>query len=1178
MFDAGTIIAHLDLEDNDFDRKLRADVARIEAFERGDHEVKLSVDLDQAGIDRARAQIERLDRQATQDAKRRGGIMSWLSGAPGGIASAAGPGLNTGPLARLFNARTASIIAGGAVGLGAVPSILGAGLGGGIGLAGAGVAALGSRLLIGTKQKPGELYAPAHQAMQQLQNSLKQAAQPLVGPLRQIFHELPGLMRGLQGPLRQMFAGAATTLQPLVHGLADLARNVLPLLGQAFRASAPLIRPLLHGLSQLMTGLLPGVITIIRAAKPAMDALSSVLGTLGRGVGGMLRAMAPAIRASAIIFKGLGDLLGALFPIVGKLAAAFARNLAPVFSTLVGVIRQLLPFLRPIGDVLAKLAGAVLRDLVALLRPLADLLVRIAPSFDILAKALGNAFTVLENSGVFGVLANALEQIVPPLARLINDLVKQLAPYFPVIIAGFSGLLDILVALTAAGLTVVLNAVDGLIRAFPALVPLVVGSYLAFKGYQMVSGWVGTARKAIQWLTAEEQINRVKSVANMIIDVAKRVWATAVIVAQGAVRIATATAVFIAENAATLGIIAGIALLVAAIIYLATHWKQVWGVVKRVAEDVWNFLTHGWGQYLIPGLFLIRKVVEFVRDHWRDAWNLIKNTALDAWHFIHDNIVSPLVDTFTRTIPNAFSTAVRWIGQRWDDIKGVIKAPVAWVVDNVLDGLIRVFDWITSKVGLGKPINEVHPFGLATGGRIPGYGGGDRHLALLEGGEAVISKETTSRNADVLAAWGVPGFQQGGIAGARANLKSLQRASNRSGGWLGDLTNGIGGLVHKALDIGKITTAIFTGNTTALVNAISDLVGGGVGGASAEMAKLLTAIPRELIHEVASHLIHLGGGASANAIVRFAESFIGKVPYVWGGTTPQGWDCSGFVEWIYNHFGIHPPRTSEAQWGWVRRTGQPTPGGLAFFAGSDGSVANPGHVGIVIDPRRVVDAYGTGFGTRIDSIAGIGGVSGFGIPPAGFGGGGRGTAQRGSWNFGGLEGLWRQAGGPAWNERTAAAIALAESGGNPLARNPSGASGLWQILGQVFPGNIFNPYINARNAVRKYYDAGGFSPWVTYMTGAYRQFMDQGGWMHGGPYFNMTGRPEAVLNPSQSAAFLNLAEAAHRMSRGQGAGGSLVRDVHLMLPEGTTIAEALREIGWALRTTRQQSFAGVPGG
>jgi hypothetical protein len=112
---------------------------------------------------------------------------------------------------------------------------------------------------------------------------------------------------------------------------------------------------------------------------------------------------------------------------------------------------------------------------------------------------------------------------------------------------------------------------------------------------------------------------------------------------------------------------------------------------------------------------------------------------------------------------------------------------------------------------------------------------------------------------------------------------------------------------------------------------------------------------------------------------------------------------------------------------------------------------------------------------------------------------------------------------------------------------------------------------------RAKYLSQGLGAWATYTSGAYRQYMDDGGWLSAEAMINGTGRPEAVLNPGQSQAFLNLAEAAHRLSRG-GGDGAMMRDIHLMLPEGTTIAEALREIGWALRTTRQQSFTGVSGG
>jgi len=1007
MFDAGTIIAHLDLEDDDFDRKLRRDVEKIEAFERGDHEVKLNVDLDQAGIDRARAQIERLDRQATQDAKRRGGILSWLSGSrgvAGGLASAAGPGLNMGPI----GTRGALLATGGALGLAAVPGLLAPLLGGGIGLAGAGVAALGARTLIGTKQDPGQLYQPAQQALTRLQGMLKSAVQPLVGPLRQVFSELPGLIRQVGPPLRQMFAGAATLILPVVHGLADLAHMVLPLLGQAFRAAAPLMRPLIDGLGALLRGFLPGVITLLRAAHPAIVAFSQVLGVLGRGLGQMLTAMAPALRASSTIFKGLGDLLGAIFPIVGRLAAALARNLAPVFVTLVGIIRSLLPYLRPIGDLLAKLAGAVLRDLVALLRPLGQLLVAIAPSFDILARALGQTFDVLESSGVFGAFASALEQIAPVLGKLVNDLVRQLVPILPVLIGLFSVFTSVLVTLVAAGLSTLLSGLDWLIRNVPGLVPIIAA---------VTAAWV--------------------------------IWDAVM-----------------AANPIGLIILAIVAL-VGAVTLLVKHWHAAWGAVRDVAMAAWHFLTTGWGQFLFPGLFLIRKTIEIVRDHWRDAWNVIKAVGVGAWHLIHDDIVAPLVNAFTNTVPNAFRTAVRFIGNAWNAVRNVVRAPVAWVVDHVIDGLIAAFDWISGKVG-GPHITPVHPFGLAAGARIPGYGGGDRHLRLLEGGEAVISKETTAAHAAELRAWGVPGMQQGGPVGRPMphpvhGNDWLSRGIGAAGHW-------VAGGLHILAGGGKILAALATGNVTALTNAIKGMIPGGVGGAIGDLAGLLTAIPRKLVSEAVHKLIGIARAA-------FGSPFTG-------------------------HYGA-----GVAQW-------------------------------------------------RGDVLRALA-----------------------------MEGLpLNLASRVLYQMQT-------ESGGNPNAINLTDSNaamgdpsrGLLQTIMSTFrafhwPGtswNIYDPLANIAAAINYAVHRYGPSLMSGGMGMGSGHGYDDGGWLVGP--LNRTRKPEAVLNPGQSAAFLNLAEAAHRLSRGGGA-GALLRDVHLMLPEGTTIAEALREIGWALRTTRQQSFAGVPGG
>jgi hypothetical protein len=126
-----------------------------------------------------------------------------------------------------------------------------------------------------------------------------------------------------------------------------------------------------------------------------------------------------------------------------------------------------------------------------------------------------------------------------------------------------------------------------------------------------------------------------------------------------------------------------------------------------------------------------------------------------------------------------------------------------------------------------------------------------------------------------------------------------------------------------------------------------------------------------------------------------------------------------------------------------------------------------------------------------------------------------GVATHGSLPY--LERLWDAAGGPPGIAHLMAAIAMAESGGNPNAYNPSGASGLWQILGLPFPGNPFNPLTNAAMAVAKY-RSQGLGAWVTYTSGAYRAFYDNGGFLRPGwnLAYNGTGRPERVLSPRES--------------------------------------------------------------
>lgn len=119
------------------------------------------------------------------------------------------------------------------------------------------------------------------------------------------------------------------------------------------------------------------------------------------------------------------------------------------------------------------------------------------------------------------------------------------------------------------------------------------------------------------------------------------------------------------------------------------------------------------------------------------------------------------------------------------------------------------------------------------------------------------------------------------------------------------------------------------------------------------------------------------------AIVTEAEKFVGA-PYVYGGTTPKGWDCSGFVQYVLTNLGVsNVPRTSEEQWSWVTRisANQLQPGDLVF-AQFPGDNASPGHVGIYVGGGRVLSAEDPALGTGYDTLADWGpNIVGYGQPP-----------------------------------------------------------------------------------------------------------------------------------------------------------------------------------------------------
>ncbi len=104
-------------------------------------------------------------------------------------------------------------------------------------------------------------------------------------------------------------------------------------------------------------------------------------------------------------------------------------------------------------------------------------------------------------------------------------------------------------------------------------------------------------------------------------------------------------------------------------------------------------------------------------------------------------------------------------------------------------------------------------------------------------------------------------------------------------------------------------------------------------------------------------------GSLSSQVVSIALQYLG-VPYVWGGASPsQGFDCSGFVSYVYSQIGIYLPHHAASQYGYgvpVAR-GDLMPGDLVFFNGL-------GHMGMYIGGDQFVHAPHTGDVVKISSL------------------------------------------------------------------------------------------------------------------------------------------------------------------------------------------------------------------
>ncbi|WP_460463842.1 C40 family peptidase [Arthrobacter pigmenti] len=166
----------------------------------------------------------------------------------------------------------------------------------------------------------------------------------------------------------------------------------------------------------------------------------------------------------------------------------------------------------------------------------------------------------------------------------------------------------------------------------------------------------------------------------------------------------------------------------------------------------------------------------------------------------------------------------------------------------------------------------------------------------------------------------------------------------KAGDTLGRIANRTGVSLRSIFQLNNMgwNTVIYPGDTIRL----SGGGGGGGGAAQSSNDRGVTTVGNDVQR------------ISTSGIAGTATSHKG-VPYQWGGESTSGWDCSGFVQYVYAQHGIDLPRTY--QWHSMNRTKNPQPGDVVVQNGGS-------HVGIYLGGGKMISALNPSQGTMVHNV------------------------------------------------------------------------------------------------------------------------------------------------------------------------------------------------------------------
>lgn len=570
--------------------------------------------------------------------------------------------------------------------------------------------------------------------------------------------------------------------------IGSFVKSIGPQLTSLFAAVAPALMPLTKGLEQLVQGLLPGLLAIVKAAMPAILTLSGILAHLGSDLGGIFQALAPAVGASANLLQGIGQVLDTILPIVAQVAASLAKSLEPAIVAFAGALVDVAPAISAIGEIMGKLAGAVLTSLAGALEALAHMVQAVAPAFGVLASVLGDVFTALENSGVFGILEDAIESLAAPLGKLISTLITAFAPVL--------GQLLSLVAQVASVLGAdLVHAAVQLLPVITAMVPMLaqIATALLQVLEQAIVPLLPQISQLMQMMTRfliQAITPLMPAITQLALALIKILMAVTPLLPP-LMRLVTLGMelqvkaimplrgpLVVLANALT-GLATAISVVVGWIARFIAHaidWVTHLGNIKKAASDVFGWISGHWAALLFGLLTLpFTKALPEIKKVLGDILSGAKNDLGDVISFL-----AGLPGQFVSALAGLYGDMVKVGGQVisgiWDGIKGAaggLKKDVGGFVSDVTG-------WFTSGFGILSPSRVMSE---KVGKHLPsGIGlGVTQNLAPLKAAvRHAVGVAVTAGQAGMgsVGAAGYAGYGGAGAAGATHVVLDIQGADS----------------------------------------------------------------------------------------------------------------------------------------------------------------------------------------------------------------------------------------------------------------------------------------------------------------------------------------------------------------------------------------------------------------